>query len=362
MEKSYRKKIRLGSCLIVLLGAAVILAGCSPPNNRLAEELTIYNWEGDFPQSLLDAFTAEYGVKINYVTYESQEEAIENMRAGEVYDMVNLESRFLPLLIEEGLLAELDYANILNFKNISPNFRDLTYDPDNLYSIPYSWGTTGLIVRTDLVESPVTRWEDLWDEQYEGKAAIWIGQPRETLALALKSLGYSANSENPAELEAALKKLIALKPKLRFLEDYDPETAVPALASEEVVVAIGYSGDYQTGLAMGLAVEYVMPEEGALLWGDNFVIPANSPNKYTAELFINFLLRPEISAEIVNQKYYASANDAARAFVDPAILNNPSIYPSQTMLQNAEIILPLSAQGQKLYDEIWQRFLDAEAR
>ena len=362
MEKSYRKKIRLGSCLIVLLGAAVILAGCSPPNNRLAEELTIYNWEGDFPQSLLDAFTAEYGVKINYVTYESQEEAIENMRAGEVYDMVNLESRFLPLLIEEGLLAELDYANILNFKNISPNFRDLTYDPDNLYSIPYSWGTTGLIVRTDLVESPVTRWEDLWDEQYEGKAAIWIGQPRETLALALKSLGYSANSENPAELEAALKKLIALKPKLRFLEDYDPETAVPALASEEVVVAIGYSGDYQTGLEMGLAVEYVMPEEGALLWGDNFVIPANSPNKYTAELFINFLLRPEISAEIVNQKYYASANDAARAFVDPAILNNPSIYPSQTMLQNAEIILPLSAQGQKLYDEIWQRFLDAEAR
>ena len=102
-----------------------------------------------------------------------------------------------------------------------------------------------------------------------------------------------------------------------------------------------------------------MPGEGALLWGDNFVIPANSPNKYTAELFINFLLRPEVSAEIVNQKYYASANDAARAFVAPAILNDPSIYPNQSVLQHAEIILLLSAEGQKLYDEIWQQFLDA---
>jgi spermidine/putrescine transport system substrate-binding protein len=354
------KRLCLGTVFLLIL--SILLASCASRQEHLAEELTIYNWEGDFPQSILDAFTAEFGVKINYVAYESQEEAIENIRAGEVYDVVVMESRFLPLLISNGLLAELDYTNILNFKNISPNFRDLTYDPENRYSIPYSWGTTGLMIRTDLVEAPVTRWGDLWDKRYEGRAAIWIGQPREVLAITLKSLGYSANSENPVELEKALARLIALKHHLRTLEDYDLETCAPALASGEIVIAVGYSGDYHISMDMGLAVEYIMPEEGALLWGDNFIIPANSPNKYTAELFVNFLLRPEISAEIVNQKYYASANDAARAFVNAEILNDPSIYPSSSVLQNAEIILPLGAQGQELYDEIWERFLNAPPR
>jgi spermidine/putrescine transport system substrate-binding protein len=345
--------------MVILVVLSILLASCASRQEHLAEELTIYNWEGDFPQSVLDAFTAEYGMKINYLAYDSQEAAIENMRAGEVYDVVIMESRFIPLAIKDGLLAELNYANILNFKNISPNFRDLSYDPDNRYSVPYSWGMTGLIVRTDLVDAPVTRWDDLWDKQYDGRVAIWIGQPREILALTLKSLGYSANSENPAELEKALERLIALKQHLQYLEDYDLENAAIALASGDIAIAMGYSGDYLSSKKMGLAVEYIMPEEGALLWGDNFVIPANSPNKYTAELFINFLLRPEISAEIVNQKYYASANDAARAFVNADILNDPSIYPDQSVLQNAEIILPLSAQGQKLYAEIWERFLNA---
>lgn len=347
------------SWLICLLILSILLAGCSQAQSRLPEEITIYNWEGDFPQSILDAFTKEYGVKINYEIFEAQEEAIKNLRAGQVYDLVVLESRFVPLAVKEELLAKLNYENIINFKNISPNFRDLSYDPGNQYSIPYSWGTTGLIVRSDLATSPITRWSDLWDEKYSGKVAIWIGQQREVIALTLKSLGYSANSEDPAELETALTQLITLKPHLRFLEDYDLENAAPAMASNEIVITMGYAGDYQSSLDMGLEVKYIMPEEGALLWGDNFVIPANSPNKYAAELFINYLLRPEISAEIVNQKYYASANDAARVFVDPAILNNPSIYPTQAMLQNAEIILPLSSAGEVEYNAIWERFLNA---
>jgi len=160
-------------------------------------------------------------------------------------------------------------------------------------------------------------------------------------------------------LEAALSQLIALKPNLRFLDDFDAGDETAALASNEIVMAVGFSGDFLASRDMGLSVDYVMPEEGTLLWGDTFIIPANSPNQATAELFINFILRPQISAEIVNQKYYASANDAARAFVDPRILNDPSIFPGDDVLRNAEIILPLSMEGQKLYAEIWKRFLDA---
>lgn len=361
MKKSFRlnlyARISLPACLIF----GILMSGCAPTPTQpaLPDEIILYNWEGDIPQSVLDAFTEETQIKIKYEAYESQEGAIENIRAGEVYDIVVMESRFIPNMKNDGLLAELNYENIPNFKNISPNFRDLIYDPGNQYSIPYSWGTTGLVVRTDLIQSPVTRWADLWEAKYAGKVAIWIGQPREVLALTLKSLGYSANSENPAELEAALTHLTALKPGLQFVEDFSAESIVPVLTTGEAVITMGYSGDYLASKDSGLQVEYIMPQEGALLWADTFLVPANSPNKKTAELFINFLLRPEISAEIVNVKYYASANDPARAFVDPQILNDPSIFPGDAVLNNAEIILPLSLEGEKLYNQIWQKFLDA---
>lgn len=357
IKADFRKELILSLVLFFFL-----LSGCSHKldENQLADEVVLYDWEGDIPQSVLDSFTAEYGVKVRYEAYESQEEAIDNMMAGKIYDVIVMENRFIPSLIDLGLLAELNYENILNFKNISPNFRGLTYDPTNQFSIPYSWGTTGLVVRNDLIQEPIQRWRDLWDPRYAGQVAIWIGQPRETLALTLKSLGYSANSENPAELEAALKQLVTLKPALRFIEDFDQESVAPALASGEVIIAMGYSGDFITSQDIGLPVEYILPEEGPLLWGDNFVIAANSQNKYTAETFLNFLLRPEISAEITNQSYYASDNEAAWAYVVPEILNNPAIFPREDILQNAEIVLPLSDEGKLLYDKIWLDFLDAE--
>ncbi|HHW78982.1 MAG TPA: extracellular solute-binding protein, partial [Xanthomonadaceae bacterium] len=147
--------ILLGFALLALVG----LTGCDegkPPDQspaskqQLAQELTFYNWAGDMPQSVLDAFTREYGVKVNYVSYESQEDAIANLRAGQVYDVVVMESRSVPILAQEGLLAELNHANLTHLKNIAANFRDLTYDPGNRYCIPYNWGTTGLVVRSDL--------------------------------------------------------------------------------------------------------------------------------------------------------------------------------------------------------------------
>ena len=346
-------------CGLLVAGCAPAITPTQPPRG---DEVILYDWEDDIPQSVPDAFTAETKIKVNYQVYASQDEAIANMRAGQAYDVVVMESRFIPLLANAGLLAKLRYEHILNFKNISPNFRGLAYDPDNLYSIPYSWGLIGLLVRTDLVQTPITGWADLWDPRYAHQVAIWRDLPRETIAFTLKSLGYSANSEKPAELEAALAKLLLLKPSLRFLEDYDLQSAAPAMASGDVAMAMGYSGDFSDCQAKGLPVEYISPEEGILLWGDTFVVPANSPHREAAELFINFLLRPEMSAAIANQKYYATADEAALTLIDPKILNNPAIFPSQDTLKKAEIILPLSPEGQQLYDQIWQRFLDADSK
>jgi spermidine/putrescine transport system substrate-binding protein len=330
-------------------------AAPSPP--PLAQELTFYDWAGDMPQSVLDAFTREYGAKVSYLTYESVEEAVANLRAGQVYDVVVMESRSVPILAQEGLLAELDHGNLTNFKNIAANFRDLTYDPGNRYCVPFNWGTTGLVVRSDLAAEPVTRWTDLWDPRYADRVGLWMGQQREVIALALKSLGHSANSENPAELEAALQRLNQLKPHVLKLEDFDPTTSAEAMSGGKVVLAMGYANDVLTGREKNDAIRYVLPAEGALLWGDTFTIPAKSPHKHTAEVFINFLLRGDINAQIANENRYATPNEAARPFMNPAILNDPVIFPPNQDLQNAELVLPLSPAGEKLYADLWARFL-----
>ena len=331
----------------------------TPTANPLAQEIIFYSWAEDVRQSALDMFTEEYGVKVKYVGYESQEEAIANIRAGQIYDVVLIESRFIPQLTKENLLAELDQRNLSNSKNLSPNFRDLAYDPGSRYSIANSWGTTGLIVRSDLVAEPVTRWVDLWDPRYAGKVGLWMDEPREVISLTLKSLGYSANSEDPAELEEALTRLLELKPNTISLEDSNFATQNGTLANGQVVISMGYAGNAYEASENNLAVNYVLPQDGALLWNDTLVIPANSSNKFTAELFLNFLMRADINAIVVNENIFPTPNEAAYEFIDPEILKNPLIYPPNEDLVNAELILPLSTQAQQIYDEIWERFSTA---
>lgn len=351
--------------MALLILAATLLTGCdnaNPPSTPapppLAKELVLYNWADYLPQSVLDAFAREYGITIKYVVYQSEEEAVENVYAGQIYDVVVLPPEQIPRLIQHGKLAAIDYRNVPNFKYVSVNFRDLTFDPGNRYSIPYHWGTTGLLVRTDLVKRPITSWSDLWAPSFAGKIALWP-IPRAVIPIALKTLGYSVNTTDPAELEAALQHLLKLKPNVFFIRNDDP-TVVPVLADGRAIIAYGWAYDALTAQKQGLPIQYVLPEEGTILWGDNFVIPANSPHQREAELFLNFVLRPEIASQIVNESYYAMPHDAARPFVLPEILNNPLVYPPNEALKNAELTLPLSAEGDALYKDIWERFLGGE--
>jgi spermidine/putrescine transport system substrate-binding protein len=348
---------------ILAIAVAACLTACAGPSPppapappQVAEELVFYDWSGDLIETVFDEFEEEYGVQITYVAYDSPEEAVANLRAGEVYDIVVLENQYLPSLIAAGLLAQIDYRNVPNFRNISPNFRDLSYDPGNRHSIPYSWGTTGLVVRSDLVEEPVTSWTDMWDPRYVGRVVNWHA-PRYTIGAALKSLGYSINSEDPQQLEAALSRLLELKPNAVWLDD--EASSAPLLMSGEAVMALGWAYDVWVGQEESDDIVYVLPDEGTILWGDNFVIPANSHSRYTAELFLDFALRPGISAQIVNGNYYPMANAAADPFIDPEIRSDPVIYPTNEDLENAEILLSLSPEGEQLYAAIWERFMAA---
>lgn len=356
--------LTLLSTVLLFLLIACNSTAAEPTPPPPAEELIFYSWEDDMPVSVLEAFSEEYGVKVNYLTYESQEEAIENIVSGEMYDVVVVQNEFIPGIKDAGLLAEIDHQNIPNIKNLAASFRDLAYDPGNQYSIPYNWGTTGLVMRGDLVVEPVTSWTSLWDPHYAGQVAVWRGTPRETIGLTLKSLGYSVNSEEPAELEEALERMLAFKPHVVFMEDFEEaveeDSSAPLLVEGQVVIGMGWASDITLGQEENEAITYVLPKEGAILWGDNFVIPANSPNQSTAELFLDFLLRPEIAAEITNENYYATPNEAAHPFIDEEILNDPTIFPPNEDLTNAEILLPLTPTGEKLHADIWERFLAAE--
>ena len=358
--------------LMVLLALLVpgLLVACSgleageprtPTPQPLAEEIVLHDWAGDLAEEILNGFTKEYGIKVKYEVYGSPEEAVANIRAHEPLDVVVLENEYIPSLVKDGLLAKIDYRHVPNFNHISANFRDLAYDPENKHSIPYSWGTTGLLVRSDLVttgEPPGSiRWADMWEQQYAGRTLQWL-IPRYTLGMALKSLGYSVNSEDPAELEAALERLIELKPNAIWLTDED--TSAYHLISGEAVAALGWAYDLQIAREENEDIVYLLPAEGTILWGDNFVIPANSSHKYEAELFLNYLLRPEVTARIVELNNFAMMNDAAKSYIDPEILNDPVVYPPDEDLQGAEILLPLSSEGEKLYAEIWERFLAAK--
>src|SRR4051812_38553528 len=262
--------------LLGMLAACGALSPTPPPTaTPQVKELVLYNWSGYMPQSVLDAFTAEYGIKVTYLVYGSQEEAISSIKAGKEYDVVIMGHEFIPAMIADGLLAPIDFQNVANFKNISANFRDPIFDRNNRHTVPFLWGTTGLIARTDLLKQPLTSWSDLWDTRYAGKVGMWP-IPRDVIGIALKSLGYSANSENPRELEAALKQLLKLKSNMFFF-DPDAESSAPLLIKGKATLAYGWSYDAFAAMKESDKIAYVLPKEGALLWGDNLVIPANSP-------------------------------------------------------------------------------------
>ncbi|MDS4030403.1 MAG: spermidine/putrescine ABC transporter substrate-binding protein [Candidatus Contendobacter sp.] len=344
---------------VAVLGALLILTAsmtaCDKPPP--VKELVFYSWAEYVSQAAFDAFEREFGVKVILVTYQSSEEAVENIRADKPYDVVAVDSDYIPALVAERRLAEIDFRHVPNFKNISANFRDLATDPGNRHTVPCNYGTTGLLVRTDLIGNVVTRWADLWDPRYAGRIGL-RAQPRELIAFTLLSLGYSLNSESPQELDAALERLLELKRSVVLLPP-ETESSVPRLLSGELAILHGWPEDYKVAHQANPAIAYLYPQEGTALWVDNYVIPTSSPRKQTAEALINFLLRPEIGAQLVNYSRIATANEAALPLIQPEIRDDPVIFPSIDLLRKSHFYAPLGPEGERLYADVWAQFMAA---
>lgn len=351
----------------VLLGAS-LLAGCASgkgseidlpkptvdsrvDKSKLDKELYVFNWTGYLPDSVLKEFKRLYGVKVIYDTYSSNEELHAKLKAGGAgYDVVFPSDYMTTVLVRDGLLEKLDHANIPNLSHIGPQFRGLPFDARNEHTVPYMWGTTGIVINTEKVDpSTVKSWGDLWRPEFKGQLVV-TDDARETTGAALRALGFPLNSKDPAQLEQAKQKLLTLKPNIKAFNSDSPKDL---LLGGEVQAGIVWSGEAAQLLRESDKFRYILPVEGATIWMDNMAIPKGSKRKYTAEVFINFLLDPAVSARLSVAYPYGNPNVEAVKLLPEEFRTNPAINPPEDTLKRADWLEDLGDEMNQLYDRIW---------
>lgn len=336
-----------------IIAAALILCmlipGCSGSGEGNGKEVVVYNWEDYIDESVNDQFYEETGIKVKYVKFTTNEDMYAMLSRGSgSYDVIIPSEYMIERLIKEDMLLPIDFKNVPNFSNIDPALLNAAYDPENKYSVPYMWGTLGILYDTTKVSEPITSWDAIWDEQYKGQI-LMIDSIRDAMGIALIRLGYSANSRNDAELEAAKESLFEQKP---LVQAYVLDEAKDKMKRGVATMAVVYSGDAITAMDENENLAYVVPSEGSNIWYDSLVIPKTSKNKEAAEKYIDFLCRPDIALKNAEAIGYSSPNNGAKELMDEETLANESIYPSEETIARCEMFVDLGDALEK-YDEIW---------
>jgi spermidine/putrescine-binding protein len=338
---------------LMMSGLFHALVGCGGGEGELADELHVYNWSEYIDPQIYADFEEEFGVRVIEDTFASNEELLAKLQAGATgYDVIVPSDYMVEIMIGEGLLAEVDRENIPNISNIDAKFADPPYDPGMVHCVPYQWGTTGIGYNGDAFDEPPDSWAYLFDPDLAGQNSgkiTMLNDPRESFGAALKYLGYSVNTTNEDELTQARELLMQQKSGVYA---YDSDQYEDLLSADETVLALGWSGDFFMVAEEDERIWYAIPKEGGVIWADNLCIPDSAPNKYTAEVFINYLLRPEVGAAISNYTWYASPNAAAEEFIDAEILEEPAIYPPPEVMAKLEWLEDVG-ETTTLYERMW---------
>lgn len=300
---------------------------------------------------MLTDFEKEYGIKVNYDYFATNEEMYVKLKSGGTdYDVLFPSDYMIARLIKEDMLHKLDFNNIPNIEHIDDRFKNLDYDPNNEYSVPYMWGTVGIAYNTTMVDEPVDSWNILWDPKYEGNILMMDSQ-RDSIAVALKKLGYSLNSRNEAELEQAKEELIKQKP---LVLSYVGDEVKDKMIGGEAALAVVYSGEVIAIRWENPDIAYSIPKEGSNLWFDAMVIPKTSQNKEAAEKFIDFMTRPEIAVRNAEYVGYSIPNTTAIEMLDEELRNDEVAYPDLDSLDNCEVFEDVS-DVIEVYNRIWDQ-------
>jgi spermidine/putrescine transport system substrate-binding protein len=321
-----------------------------------APTLNLFSWPDYENPETLAGFTQQTGVAIYTSIFESNEELVHNLSNNPgAYDLVVPSDYTVRQLIQEQALLRLDKTLLPNFNNLFERFRaGRPYDPASNYSLTKTWGTTGLIWKPTTVTEPLTRWADFWAvaPQYAGRI-VMIDARHEVIGIALKMLGYSLNDGNPTHLAEAEAKLLELRPHVVVSSEY-----IDRFVDNTVVMGIGWNGDViQINASAPQPVNYLLPEEGSVLWTDNWCIPATALHPNNAHAFLNYLLDPAVAAAESAYIGYATVVEKALPLLDPALQSDPVIYPSESSLSNLETqAIPEESLAQR--DAIWAKFLE----
>ena len=317
------------------LAAGALALGMQSVQADDGKTLYFYNWTEYVPPGLLEQFTKETGIKVIYSTYESNESMYAKLKTWKdgAYDLVVPSTYFVAKMRNEGMLQKVDRTQLSNFKNLDPNLLNKPFDPNNDYSIPYIWGATAIGVNTDEVDAKsITRWADLWQPQYK-QSLLLTDDAREVFQMALRKLGYSGNTRDSRQIEAAYDALKKLMPNVLAFNSDNPGNP---FMEGEVNVGMIWNGSAYVARQAGTPLEIVWPQEGGIFWMDNLAIPANAKNKAGALKLINFLLRPEVAAQVAETIGYPTPNLAAKKLLPPEVANDPSLYPSEAVIKNGE--------------------------
>ena len=298
------------------------------------QQLYLFNWGNYIDPDLIKEFEAETNIQVVYETFDSNDAMEAKLKQGGTrYDIVFPSESSITKLVNQNLLQKLDHSKIKGLENISPFLLNSPVDNGNQYTIPYFWGTVGIMVNTKYIDpESIQTWSDLWKEDFKNKVLVLDGN-REALGMALQSLGYSLNSKNENELHAAEVKLKELKPNVRAVLNEEIKTMMKL---EEAPIGMGYSGDAAAVAEENPNVQYILPKDGSAVWTDNFAIAHTAVNVEGAYAFINFMLRPENAARNAAYVGYSTPNEKAKELMDPEVTSDETFYPSEEIINSLE--------------------------
>ena len=339
--------------LAAILTLALVLAalgGCG----KKSETMTLYTWEGMFPPEVLEGFTKETGIQINYTNFDTDENMLARLEAakGGDYDVVIADDYIIETVIAEGLAQKLDTGKLQNWGNINPVFQGQFFDPANEYTVPYGSGGQTIVYNPKTVSKEIRGYADLWDESLKDNVAV-IGNYRVVNGMALKVMGESYNTEDPAVIAQAGKKLLELAPNIRLIKN---DNLQDDLLSGEVGAAVMYTSQVTLAMLQDPELRVVYPTEGVGFGIMGTFIPSAAPNGDAAHKFIDYVLRPEISAQCFEYMGYYCTNKAAEGHINEAYRSFLTLPESVT---GGEMIQTVSAEAEEAHNKAWTEFRSA---
>ncbi len=346
MKKLF-KLLSLSTCLLVML---VVFSGCSKDSSK---EISFFNYGENIDEETVKEFENEYGIKVNVETFDDMETMYQKISQGGVnYDVILVSDVLMPRMIKSKFVQELNKDNIPNISQMDEAYLNLEIDPGNKYSVPYMFGTVGLIYNKDVVKEEVDSFDILWDEKYKDKIFMFDTY-RDTIGVALKKLGYSLNSTDPKEIEEAKELLLNQRKLVNPIYGVDNGTVmIPAGESDINMI---WSGEGLNLQAEYPNLVYVVPKEGANFWIDSLCIPYNAKNVDGAEKFINFVSDKESALRIADEIGYTTPNKEARLEQPEEVRNNPNAYMTKEIMDRCEIYVDFPSDVKKVYDDAWIR-------